>query len=725
MKKQTPSRNKKTPSIVAQASNNVPKKNPSFSRSAWNWISKQNYKLWFWVSLAVCSVLTLYWATKAGINGDGAIEYEYAQQCIDYYFSGGKDTTCINFKWQGTVSFPNEKYYGTGFEGTFVLLQRWINAEDVHIFRQLYLAMWSIVLLLFLALIAKELTGWKGALLALWITFLWPFMLGNFWWNSKDVPQTLGFAVAIYFFLKFLKFLPKISIKNLAGVALGIAIALSVRVGGALLAFYVGLFSVAACLLMPEARKLFVEKNYLQVIRITLAVVTAVVAGVCVGMLFYPNTFHAGFIDHLMSGVEVVTNFPQRIPFIFEGKTTSSLEKPWYYLIKMFYITTPMLILILLHIGILVVLWKWKKLGAINVFILLFSAVFPFAYMMYTNAPVYNAWRHVLFAVVTMPAMISIGVKELLVKAPAMLKIIALSLIVIPCVYLAQWDVRHTPYHLAFFNSTVGGTRGAYKNYDFDQLQIATCEGLDWLLDSVNPNEYSEQRPLVVAMNNPICTKTYLIPKKWRGKLNLTEIAFRGYAQTECDYAIFNQIFATPNVLSYFWPPKGTVYKRDVEGVTIMCVIDRRNDTDYRGIKALQYNEIEKGVKLLEEAYAYNPRNYTMYYWLGYGYYLAGNYARAIDFLNSYKSFYNEREVNRILGYAHYANKQYDEAIQCFNIAFAQDQNDMQVAYMIGLSLFEKQDYVQASTFLQQILSRNPTFTNGQNLLQTIQQMGR
>ena len=685
--------------------------------NAWEWLSKRNFKWIFWISFGICALLVFYWSFKAGIEGDGPIEHEYGKQCLNYYLSWGKDTACIDFKWDN-LSYPNEKYYGSGFETTFALLQHCFKWDDPLKARIYYLAVWCIALLLFLSLFAKELTDWKGALLALLLSFSMPYLLGQFSLNVKDVPHALGYVIALLFLLRFLKRLPKISISNLIGISLGIMIALSVRLGGLLLIGYIGLFLLLACFLHPNAKPLFKQKQYLQILKTAGALIIAVVAGFLVGLLFYPNFFEEGF-KHLTSGMQVMTNFPQRIPFIFEGVQTDSLKKPWYYLCKMFYITTPLFILVLLHLAILIVLWKWKKIGAFNVLLLLFAFIFPFAYMTYNKAPVYDGWRHVLFAYITVPAIMTIGYREIIhFFKSSILKWGLTAVITIFITYFFVWNLKNGPYQLCYYNNLVGGTKGAFKKYDFNLVQIAAPEGVYWLLKSLDPNDFSPEKSLVIALNSSVINKSLYIPQKWRDKVQLKDLAYKSYSSTECDYAVLTTLFAPLRVLSSFYPPKGVIYDRKVDDVVIMCVVDRRNDTDYKGIKLVQENNFEEGMKLMEEAYNYNPKNYTLFFWLGYGYYRTGNFEKAIEFLNLYKKFYaTDEQAHRILGYTYFAQKEYDNAITAFNIAFSQNRSDLAVAHMIAVCLYEKKDYKAGIKFLEPLVKEKPEFTEGKKLL--------
>jgi tetratricopeptide (TPR) repeat protein len=502
---------------------------------------------------------------------------------------------------------------------------------------------------------------------------------------------------------------------------IGIAIALSVRIGGLLLVCYVGLFALLASFMLPKVRSLFVKKNFKQVFKMGGLLLGAVVLGVLIGLLFYPNFFEEG-IKHLQSSFSRATNNSFRVPIIFEGENTDSLKIPWHYLMKMFYITTPVFILVLLHWAILILLLKWKKIGALNVFILLFTFVFPFAYMMYTKAPVYNGWRHVLFAYVTIPAITAIGLKETLCFFKKSIpKFVIIACIITASIYLLAWNVRNAPYQIGYFNSSVGGTKGALKNYDLNSLQLFANEGTYWILNSLNPDDYSEDKRLVIAMNNDPIRREFYIPPEWRGKVELKTISFRNYSSLECDYTVLTTAFASQKILSFFWPPKGTVFDRVVDGAVLGCVVDRRDHTDWKGIKLVQGNQFEEGMKLLEQAYEYNPKNYTLFFWLGYGYYRTGNLEKAIEFLNKYEKFYpNDDQAHRMLGYVYYAQKEYDKALKSFNIAFAQKRSDLEVANMLALCLYEKKDYKAAIKFLEPLVNENPSFTQGKNLLEYI-----
>ena len=697
-------------------------KEKTWLEKLWATIDNANGKIIFFISLGIIFLLCLYMASLTSLNCDAPIDYENGKKSLDFYLSAGKDTSCLDLSINNR-SYAHNKYYGSGFEATYSAIERVFKLDNVYQLRMYYLCVWGIVLLFFMALIGKEVAGWKGAVLALWLSFLTPFLLGQFFWNTKDIPHALGFAIAIYYMIRFFRKLPKISIRDAIGIAVGIMVAVSIRIGGLLVVCYWGLFLLLSCL-KPSMRELFTKKRWNQLLKIAGVGVIVAVAGALVGLLFYPNFWVHG-ISHITESFGTMSKFFLRTPFVFEGERILSTELPWYYLPKSFIITTPIFYLILLLIAIPLTIIKRKKLGMLNVALLWFTFIFPFAYSMYIHAVLYNGWRHILFAYVTVPAMMTFVILSLLEEIKKIpLKLVTLMTVLGCMVYLFIWNIKNAPYQAAYYNQLVGGSSGAYERYDFDVVHFAAAVAGDKLLKTLSPADYSEERPLVIAMTNEIICNYFYVPDEWNNKVKIDQLSYKGYAGTECDYAILSLQFSTPLIRKSFFPPKGTISEELVDDVPVACVVDRREDADYRGIKLLQQNKMEEGMEFLEKAYAYNPKNFPLYFWMGYGYYGTGNYAKSIEMLNKYNRFYpNDKDTQRLLGYSYYGEKQYDNAFNAFNKYYAMEPSDLNVAYMMGVCLYEKKNYNSAKRFLQQIVDRNPNFTEARNLLNHIQSL--
>ncbi|MDR2980089.1 MAG: tetratricopeptide repeat protein [Bacteroidales bacterium] len=685
----------------------------------WTQLSGLNYKYTCIVSLCVIAVLTLYMASKTAVNGDAPIDYENGKSSLNFYLSGGKDTTCLNVTIDGAV-YASNKYYGMGFESTCAAIEKIVKPDDAYQLRMYYLALWGVILFLFIGLIGKELANWQGALLTLWLSFLSPFFLGNVFWNTKDIPHALGYAIAIYYMVRFYKHLPEITLSNAVGVTIGIVIGLSIRIGGLLGICYWGLFLLLS-FLKPRMRQLFVKKEWISIIKICCVGIGVAVLGLLLGLLAYPNFLVHGF-SHVMESFQVMSQFSLNTPFVFEGKQIFSKELPWYYLPKIFFITTPILHIVLMMIAIPVLIIRRKKIGVFNILLLLFTVIFPFVYIIATDAVVYNGWRHALFAYVALPPLLAIIVVNLIGMAEKVpVKMILTMVLIIPMIYLLVWNIKNAPYQLTYYNQFVGGVKGAYTRYDFDLAHFAAPAAAKKLFKELSPQDYSEEKPLKIAITNGLVSKFMHIPKEWEGKVTVEDISYKGYASKECDYAILSLQFSKPVMRSTFFPPEGTIMTEKVDGMPIACVVDRREGKDYKGIKSVMENNMEEGLKLLKEAYEYDPNNFSMYYYLGYAWYRSGNNAEAVKILNSYNRYYpQDKDAHRLLGYVYYADKKHNDALKAFNVAFAQTPSDMEVAYMIGLCYYQSQNFAEAERFLTQVVNQNPAFAQGKELLNAV-----
>src|SRR5690606_40767924 len=68
---------------------------------------------------------------------------------------------------------------------------------------------------------------------------------------------------------------------------------------------------------------------------------------------------------------------------------------PWYYHTKWILLTSPVIIIICFALFFLFIKSILKKFGAFTASILIFGAIFPIAYIVYSGATVHDTWRHV------------------------------------------------------------------------------------------------------------------------------------------------------------------------------------------------------------------------------------------------------------------------------------------------------------------------------------------
>ncbi|MBP5241331.1 MAG: phospholipid carrier-dependent glycosyltransferase, partial [Bacteroidales bacterium] len=208
--------------------------------------SENKNNLWFWAFVAIAAILLFampLMSKSAGNSGDeDGFQIPQGEFVLNYYKTDGADTTCLQdmVEIDGNKQSWNLKYYGCSFD----VLTAWFNdtfgindiAKSRHIFNSL--CGWLIVL--FGGLIAWRLGGWKAGVFTMLLLFLSPRLLGHSFNNPKDIPFAAGVVMSLYYMIVFFRQAPKPKWYIMLMLALSIAFAISIRVGGLILFGYFG-----------------------------------------------------------------------------------------------------------------------------------------------------------------------------------------------------------------------------------------------------------------------------------------------------------------------------------------------------------------------------------------------------------------------------------------------------------------------------------------------------
>ncbi len=155
------------------------------------------------------------------------------------------------------------------------------------------------------------------------------------------------------------------------------------------------------------------------------------------------------------------------------GRTVLSSALPWYYSFLMIGITTPAPFIVLALIGIASMIWWPQERSAVLLFFI--NTVFILSLGMIPGAVLHDGVRQMLSALPFIAALAAVGFHWLLTllvrfarNCPAMVSVsrieskVACTLLLLLCfsplldVYLSH------PFQLSFYNSFIGGIRGAY-----------------------------------------------------------------------------------------------------------------------------------------------------------------------------------------------------------------------------------------------------------------------
>lgn len=674
---------------------------------------KQNPWKFVFFSLSIIVLICLIInSNKVGVTGDEYFDGMNGKYALNYYTDG--DTTFVDYsQTEELKTLSLLKYYGVGYEIIPAIFLKYfhLSPANEYPFRHLLCALYGFLFFLFTALTAKRLSDWRGGTIALLLITLTPVVFGLSFFATKDIPFAAGFAIANYAFISIFQHLPKFRIIDIILAIIGIAMAVSVRIGGMLLALYlVVLFALYLIFNKPTRKLIFENQNKL--VWKSLGIGTGIVFfGCLLGLSFYPNFFYEGPFNHIHNALTLVSKFPQRIPMLWEGKPIDSLNLPNNYLIKSFSYTIPLFIFAGLLLFFVNVVRVWKKYDRAATLYLLFTILLPIFMILKSKSNVYNGWRHETFIYSGIIIIASIGLLEtwnwFAEKKWGKWWNIAFPIILAGVLSpTAIWMFRNNKYCYAYYNSLVASP---YLNFDLDYYETAQTVCLDWILKNELANNHDK---VLIGCKNFNAVNYY--ESLGLSQDSVFQASYKGFAETDCDYSILSIQFLTKKYIKKFFPPKGTIHVEYLDGNPI-CAVVKRNKLDSKGIKLIREGKFAEGMQLLDSAYQFDPNNFGIWFWMGYGYYQIGQYEESVKFMDKALEFDQDQDRmkmgNEYKGLSLSALKRYGEAAAALKIAESLCKDDNELAFLkanIGLAYYNNKEYANAVTYLQQIIGKYP-----------------
>ncbi len=554
----------------------------------------------FAASLLVAALALLWLAPKAALNVDEMLHYPHAKKVVNWYFTGGKDASCLD------TPVHNLKYYGQSVDNLTALINRVFNIENEFLTRHFTGAIFFWLLLLFTGLLGKELGGsyWISALVVLGL-LLSPRLFGQAFGNLKDIPFAAGYVSGIFFIIRFLKQMPQPAWKTTLFLGLAIAFTNSVRIGGLILFAYLAAGLVALIFVKPFLLKYIVSTKS-SFVRLSGQVLALVVIGYFAGLLFWPYALQNVFRNPLES-LSVMEHYKVSIKQLFEGQVIWSTALPWDYLPRWMWISTPAFVLLGFIYFIAFLTYKFTRPVSEQLFFelfALFTMLFPVVYVIIIGSNLYSGIRQMLFVVPLLVVLASAGVFQL-IRSSALRQVktagIALFFILmgLPLVHQA----RTFPVDYVYFNALSGGNKKAWSNYEYDYYFHGMKEATDYLISEMG------DKKAVVAMN---CQLPNYFEKYANIDFQYTRYLER--SSEDWDYALFGINYIHPWQLKHdTWQSTEIVKTFYHLGNPLVVMMERKDKTDLRGIEAIKKREWEKGEKLLNEAISLDPNNVWLF----------------------------------------------------------------------------------------------------------------
>jgi tetratricopeptide (TPR) repeat protein len=589
-------------------------------------MDQKNLPKIFWGLLALAFVVMLFMVPQYGITGDEVTQWKYGTSVWNYIKTFGGDKTAVS----GLYLENTQAMYGGFFDGFAAMLIDIFHPKDEFLLRHYWNMIFGFAGIVFAGLLAKELSGWRAAIITAVFMIFTPRIFGEIFNNPKDIPFATGYLAALLCTVKWLKKLDNPSWKTTVLLGLSIALAISVRIGGILVIAYLGMFY----LIELWRTKAFGTKVFGKSVK---HILVALVIGWIGACLWWPYALE-DIISHPFEAVKVMSAYPLNITTLFEGIKIRTSEVPTGYLPKWISIGMPLFALIG-FVGALVLLFKWTKTSRSSYFILIvFAAVFPVFYIIYKKSVVYDGMRHIMFVLPLIVVLAALFFDYLLQmfagKKPLQyaVAVVTLVLVALP----ARFMFANHPNEYTYFNELAGGIKGAYGEYETDYYFNSMKGAFDWLVENKLKKEGAARGKdsIIIASNAPALfleyQRTSPVPFKF------VYVRYYQRNETNWDYGIFMSRFLDKEQLQNgYFPGDNPIHIVAADGVPLTTVL--QNDPERNGFKgqeAMQKGQDTLAITFLNKAAQKYPKDAENWRNLAVVNFQLGNKPAALDAVN-------------------------------------------------------------------------------------------
>lgn len=422
------------------------------------------------------------------------------------------------------------------------------------------------ILILYLFLL--ESYGFRIALLGALFLALYPRYFADTQNNIKDTPQAVVFALAVWLFWRFVNFR---KITDLLLASLVFALGFNIKINSVFI-LVVAFVWIIWLIATKSGAKLHIalsalplKKIYPILIYFPLAIILALLGWI----ISWQNP-----IQELLYIPKFFQENTKNLEALYFGKWyCSTVNIPWHYPLGYLAIVTPLPILLFSVFGLVVLVKQTiQRTKPASALIILWFFV-PISRFVLPNMGVLDGIRHFLEVVYPLSAMATVGFVTFL-NSLNRFRIKKLNLIIsgILIIYLCVINFIYHPYQIAYFNSLVGGIKGAWGKFDIDYWGTSQKQAAIWL------NENAPKDSVVYVFMVPDIVAKYLRPDL-RARLNTTDFDHARYVVVLNRQSFFYRYFYS---WEYFLRRK-TIYVVTNQGVPLTWIYDNQlGKTDRR-----------------------------------------------------------------------------------------------------------------------------------------------
>lgn len=560
-------------------------------------------KVFMGVSAAIL-LITIVLAIGSGINGDDEYQNDYSTKLVNYYSTMGADSSALYIE-KGKMHF-----YGGFFDIVTGFANKALGYEvtdaSYHTVRHFFNAIFGFLAMLFTALLAKEIAGWRAGILTLLFMFLSPRFLGDSMMNPKDIPFAAGYAIALYYMAIFFKKMPNPNWKTALGIVIGIGLAIGTRAGGLILVAFLFLFA-GLDFLMKNGLKSLTSSTKL-VGKYAAWSIGAAVAGYVLALLFWPYALQSP-IGHPLEALGEFSKLGVKIRVLFKGENLMSDETPWNYALEWIWRTIPLFTLVGFLGGIVLLGKFFKKYQPLPVFMAVFAALFPLFYIIYKDSILHDGWRHLTFVYPTMAVVAALFFLELeqLLSSKKTGKYVVYTVVVLLMAEPAVFIARNAKLPYVYFNPVAGGITGAFGNFETDYWGLSMKPAIDWLEQQgkISPNM---KDTVTIGTSFSYVTRAY-VDKKFNGKVKVVYVKFGSRYEKPWDYGIFpSRYIKGAHLRAKTWPNKRSIHAVTANGVPLAS-IEQGGGAIFEGERLLAAQDFQGAIPFFQKEVEQYPDN--------------------------------------------------------------------------------------------------------------------
>ncbi|QIA07591.1 hypothetical protein [Draconibacterium halophilum] len=482
-----------------------------------------------------------------GVTGDEPVGKRHAENVIRYF------TDDSDAKW-AEYSEVNMEYYGFSANVIAGIISQ-VTEWDVWNVRHYSNTIIGFIGLVFAGLLGLRIGGGAGGVLALLFMFFTPRYFGNSMNNLSDIPFATGYIIATYYTVRFFDFWPKVKLRYLIGLIIGIAFTISNRAPGVLLYAYFLLFAGSYYIFVISGKEFYKLAKYKnQIFKFTGYFAIILVFSYFLSLILWPKGLEEP-LTAVYDSIVTFSKFPWSLTTIFNGIQKMSTSLPVSYAPTYLLIGMP-LFTIIGFLSYIVSIAKNYHPNPIMI-LLIFGCIFPIAYIIYQKSNIYGGMRHLTFVVIFFVVVASKGWINLIGFFNRRYKLVPIIVLTILVFLPARHMVANHPNQYIYFNELIDGMKGGYANYDLDYYYNSVKAGSEWLKENEDLSD-----SLIIITNASYTDYFNDYPN--------VKVNYSRYYETskeDWDYAIYSNVFIRrEQLLEKYFPPIGTIHTIDVDG---------------------------------------------------------------------------------------------------------------------------------------------------------------